>query len=199
MTTAPTYGDDVAAEEAATGALAMAARAWWLWLVVGIAWCFAALIILQFDKGSVTTVGVIVGIMFLGAGIQQFVLASMVDSLRWLWYIFGGLFIVAGILAIIRPVNTFAGLADMLGFLFLLFGIWWTVEPFWLKKTGNPAWWLGFITGPIMILTAFWTSGQFFIHKAYILLVFAGIWALCHGITDIFRAVAVRSLLDQLS
>ena len=48
-----------------------------------------------------------------------------------------------------------------------------------------------------MIILAFWTSGQFFIEKAYTLLVFAGIWALMHGITDIFKAFAVRSLRDE--
>jgi hypothetical protein len=45
-----------------------------------------------------------------------------------------------------------------------------------------------------MIVLAFWTSGQLFIHKAYTLLVFAGIWALIHGITDIVRALAYREL-----
>ncbi|HEY7075232.1 MAG TPA: hypothetical protein VH418_07675, partial [Solirubrobacteraceae bacterium] len=46
-------------------------RYWWLWLVTGIAWVIASLIILQFDKASVTTVGIIVGCMFLAAGAQQ--------------------------------------------------------------------------------------------------------------------------------
>ena len=44
-----------------------------------------------------------------------------------------------------------------------------------------------------MVILAFWTSGQFFIEKAYTLLVFAGIWALMQGITDIVRAFQVRS------
>lgn len=44
-----------------------------------------------------------------------------------------------------------------------------------------------------MLVLAFWTSGQFFIEKAYMLLVFAGIWALMHGFTDIVRAFQFRS------
>jgi len=43
---------------------------------------------------------------------------------------------------------------------------------------------------------AFWTSGQFFIERAYTLLVFAGIWALMQGINDIVRAFRLRSLRD---
>ena len=43
-----------------------AGKLWWLWLVTGIAWVVAALVILQFDSASVKTIGIIVGCMFLG-------------------------------------------------------------------------------------------------------------------------------------
>ena len=45
-----------------------------------------------------------------------------------------------------------------------------------------------------MMILAFWTGGQFFIDKAYVLLVFAGIWALIHGVNDIFLAFQIREL-----
>src|SRR3954447_13951067 len=170
---------------------------WWLWIVVGIAWIAAALVILQFDQGSVTTVGVIIGIMFCFAGVQNIILASVAESARWLWAIFGGLFLIAGVLCFIEPENTFAGVADILGFLFLMVGVWWIIKAF-IEKSVNPVWWLGLVSGIAMLVLAFWTSGQFFIEKAYTLLVFAGIWALMQGVTDIIRAFAVRSLRDRL-
>jgi uncharacterized membrane protein HdeD (DUF308 family) len=170
-----------------------AGRYWWLWLVTGIAWCIASLVILQFDAASITTVGVIIGCMFVFSGVQQFVLAGLTDRLRWLWITFGVLFVIAGIVAFVRPEATFAGFADILGFLFLLVGVWWTIEAFALKAD-TPLWWFGLISGVLMIILAFWTSGQFFIEKAYMLLVFAGIWALMRGISDIVRAFTVRSL-----
>ena len=43
-----------------------------------------------------------------------------------------------------------------------------------------------------MTVLAFWTAGQFFIEKAYVLLVFAGIWALMEGVGDIARAFTLR-------
>ena len=49
-----------------------------------------------------------------------------------------------------------------------------------------------------MSIMAFWTSGQFFIHRAYVLLVFAGTWALMQGITDIVRAFAMRRLHEEV-
>jgi uncharacterized membrane protein HdeD (DUF308 family) len=171
------------------------ARLWWVWIVVGIAWIVAALVILQFDQASVTTIGIIIGCMFMFAAVQQLLLAFTAERLRWLWAIFAALFFVSGILCFVNPEATFAGFADLLGFLFLTAGVWWTIAAF-IERDFNPLWWLVLVAGILMILLAFWTSGQFFIEKAYTLLVFAGIWALMHGITDIVRAFAVRSMRD---
>jgi uncharacterized membrane protein HdeD (DUF308 family) len=173
------------------------ASLWWLWLVTGVAWIVAALVVLQFDQASITTVGILVGIMFAFAGVQQLILAAVADSLRWLWALFGVLFLIAAGVCFVNPKETFAGLADILGFLFLTVGVWWTIQAF-LERETSPAWWVGLIGGVMMVILAFWTSGQFFIDKAYTLLVFAGIWALMHGITDIVRAFAVRSVRDRL-
>ena len=166
---------------------------WWVWLVAGIAWLIVSLVLLQFDDASVTTVGILVGLMFLLVSAQNFVLAAVADSLRWLWALFGVLFVVAAVVCFANPEDTFAGLADILGFLFLLLGVWWMVRSF-LERPVNPLWWLGLISGVLMTCLAFWTAGQFFIEKAYILLVFAGIWALMEGISSIVRAFAVRQL-----
>jgi len=174
-------------------ALGAFSRFWWLWLVFGIAWTLIAVSILQFDDASVTTVGVLIGIMFFFSGMQNFVVASMTDRGRWLFLLFGVLFVIAGVIAFISPENTFAAIADILGFLFLLVGIFWILQAFG-ERGMNEIWWLGLIAGALMIVLAFWTSGQFFIDKAYTLLAFAGIWALMQGITDIIRAFQIRGL-----
>jgi uncharacterized membrane protein HdeD (DUF308 family) len=168
-------------------------RLWWFPLVTGIAWVVVALVILQFDQASVNTVGVIIGIMFLATGIQQLLLATLFGPLRWLQAIFGVLFLIAGVLSLISPENTFAALADILGFLFLLVGVFWIIEAF-TERQLNPLWWLGLIGGILMVILGFWTSGQFFIDKAYVLLAFAGIWALMQGVRDIIIAFALRSV-----
>ena len=90
-----------------------------------------------------------------------------------MWACFGVLFVIAGIISLAYPEDTFAGLADMLGFLFLLIGLWWMVQAF-LERAVNPLWWLGLIAGVLMTIVAFWTAGQFFIEKANILLVLPG-------------------------
>jgi uncharacterized membrane protein HdeD (DUF308 family) len=170
---------------------------WPALLVAGIAWVALALVILQFDQASVTTVGILVGLMFIGAAIENIALATLDVPMRWVWALFGALFLVSGIVCFTSPGNTFAGLADSLGFLFLIVGVWWMVRSF-LERAINPLWWMGLISGILMTALAFWTSGQFFIHKAYVLLVFAGIWALMQGLTNIVRAFELRKLHEEL-
>jgi uncharacterized membrane protein HdeD (DUF308 family) len=167
-------------------------RLWWLWLFVGILWTIAAVVILQFDQASINTVGVLIGIMFAFASVQQFGLMAMAPRLKWLFAIFGVLFAGAAVVTFISPEDTFAALADILGFLFLLVGIFWIIEAFAAKEV-NPLWWLGLVAGILMVALAFYTGGQFFIEKAYVLLVFAGIWALMNGITDIMRAFQIAA------
>jgi uncharacterized membrane protein HdeD (DUF308 family) len=167
---------------------------WWLWLIAGIAWIVIALVVLQFDGASITTVGVLIGIMFIISGFQQFALGTFVGGwLQLVMWLFGFLFLVAGIIALISPENTFAAIADILGFLFLLVGIFWIIQAFGDREV-NELWWLGLIAGILIIILAFWTAGQFFIEKAYVLLVFAGIWALLEGVTDIIKAFQIRRL-----
>ena len=170
---------------------------WWVGLVAGIAWLIVSLVLLQFNDASVTTIGVLVGLMFLLASVQNFALAAVAESLRWLWALFGVLFVIAGVVCLANPQETFAGIADMLGFLFLLLGIWWMVRAF-LERAVNSLWWLGLISGVLMTCMAFWTAGAFFFEKAYILLVFAGIWALIEGMNSIVRAFAVRQAHEDL-
>ncbi len=107
------------------------------------------------------------------------------------------LLVIGGVVAIFNPAETFKAVADVLGFIFLLAGIFWTIEAF-SSKDENELWWIGLIAGILMILLAFWTSGQFFFEKQYILIIFAGIWALMHGVTDIIRAFQIKRLGEGL-
>ncbi|MGO8950640.1 MAG: HdeD family acid-resistance protein [Ktedonobacterales bacterium] len=167
------------------------AQVWWLWLLLGIFWIVVAVVILQFRSFSLTTVGIVVGLLFLIAGIEEFFVATVSGGWRWLWIVMGIILVIAGIVALFNPVGTFLALADIIGFLFVLIGVFWMVEAFATEPV-NPVWWLGLISGIIMVILGFWAGGQFFATKAYLLLVFAGIWLLLRGITDIIKAFQIR-------
>jgi uncharacterized membrane protein HdeD (DUF308 family) len=167
---------------------------WWLWLLFGVFWIAVAFVVLQFDQASITTVGVLLGFMFLLSGLQQLFIAMFASGwARWVLIGFGVLLLIAAVISFIEPENTFAGVADVLGFIFLIIGTFWTVQAL-MERELNPLWWVGLISGIAMIILGFWTAGQFFIEKAYILLVFAGIWALFHGVTDLIKAFQIRRI-----
>jgi uncharacterized membrane protein HdeD (DUF308 family) len=173
--------------------LAQIARYWWVELLVGVLWVVIAVVVLKFNNASVVTVGVLTAIMFFLFAAEEFALAALDDSARWIWALFGVLLTAAGVVALIHPRNTFAALADVLGFVFLIIGVLWMVQAF-TERVVNDLWWLGLISGILMIILAFWVSGEFFLDRAATLLVFAGIWALMKGITDIVRAFQMREL-----
>jgi hypothetical protein len=73
------------------------------------------------------------------AGAQNVAVARLPGTTRVSSIIFAVLFGVAAILCFVDPAGgTFVGLADTLGFLFLIVGVWWMVRSF-LEKPVNPA------------------------------------------------------------
>jgi uncharacterized membrane protein HdeD (DUF308 family) len=170
---------------------------WWIGLVAGIAWLVISLVILQFDDASITTVGILVGLMFLLAGVQNVFLTTLPIEHRWVPGLFSVLFLISAVVCFVSPVETVAGLADMLGFLFLLVGIWWMTQAF-LERPLNQLWWVGLISGILMTGMAFWAAGQLFATKLVTLLIFAGFWALAQGIVDITRSFEVRRIHKDL-
>ena len=167
------------------------AKYWWVELIIGAFWIVISLVILKFNHASVTTVGILIGIMFLVASAQELMLAILDRRWRWLWALFAVFLFVGGILALIHPHDTFAAFADILGFVFLVIGAFWIAQAF-AERPVNDLWWLTLIAGILAVILAFWTEGEFYLEKAATLLVFAGIWALMHGITDIIRAFQIR-------
>jgi uncharacterized membrane protein HdeD (DUF308 family) len=181
----------MATREDVREAVGEVAKWWWLWLVAGIAWIIIAMIILQLDSASVRTVGFIVGAMLFVAGVQYLLVAMWAEGWKWLWGLFGIVLVISGSVAMFNPASAFASVADVLGFLFAFVGIIWIVES--LAERGySDFWWLTLVSGILMLIIAFWVGGQFFFDRAYILLVFAGMWALLKGLLDILRAFQIR-------
>ena len=173
--------------------LAQVAKYWWAELLLGVLWLVVAIVVLKFNHASVITVGVVTGVMFLAFAAEEWLLAALAPRARWLWALFAVLLTAAGIIALINPTDTFTAFADVLGFVFLVIGIVWVIHAF-AERAFNELWWLGLISGILMVILAFWVSGQFFLERANTLLVFAGVWAILKGITDIVRGFQIRKL-----
>ena len=172
-------------------------RSSWLWLIAGALWILISLIILQFDAESAATVGVIAGAMFVAAGVEYFFVAPVAAGMRWLWYVFGGLLVAGGVVALFYPTRTFFAMANILGFMFVIIGVMWIVEAF-LARDYADLWWLNLVAGLLMLVLGFWLSGQFLITQAAALITFAGIWAMTRGFLDIATFFTMRSVADAI-
>src|SRR5262245_19855595 len=92
------------------------ARYWWIPLVVGVGWLIVAWLVLRLNQTSVTTVGVLIGIVLIAAGISEAGLAAFLPGGWKVWHIvMAVIFLLGGLWALIRPVNTFFALASVLG------------------------------------------------------------------------------------
>ena len=70
-------------------------------------------------------------------------------------------FVIFGVICFAAPENTFAALADILGFLFLTVGIWWTIEAL-SSSSARFALVAERLGGILMCILAFWTAASFF-------------------------------------
>jgi uncharacterized membrane protein HdeD (DUF308 family) len=166
---------------------------WWLFLITGIAWLIIALIVLRFDITSIGTVGALLGVVFLIAGLNEGMIAMVRPTWRWAHLALGILYVLGGFLAFASPYDAFWALASILGFLLVLKGGLDIVVSA-MTKDLNEFWWLGLVTGILELLLGFWASQQLFPARATLILIWVGFFALFRGISEIVLAFQIRRL-----
>jgi uncharacterized membrane protein HdeD (DUF308 family) len=176
----------------ARSALWRLAGPWWLFLVTGLAWLIISVMVLRFSTVSITTVGVLLGVLFLLAAADDLLIAAVKHSWRWAHILMGVLFFVGAIWAFARPFNAFWSIASVLGLLLIFKG---TLDIITAidNRDVNPSWWLGLVAGILELLLGFWTSQQEIPAQGVLLLLFVGFFALFRGISEIVIAFELRS------
>jgi uncharacterized membrane protein HdeD (DUF308 family) len=182
--------DPVLEEEVEQGAKALTSL-WWLVLLIGIAWFVVGLVVLRFDTTSVTTVGVLLGLVLLGAGATEIMEATVVASWRWAHILLGGLFLVGAVWCFVSPGDAFWSLASVLGLLLVLKG---TFDIIVATETRglNPLWGLGLAAGILEVLLGFWASQQYYPARAALILVWVASMAFFRGGMQIAIAFQLR-------
>jgi uncharacterized membrane protein HdeD (DUF308 family) len=165
---------------------------WWLMLITGIAWLIISVVVLRFRLTSITTVGVLIGVVFLAATVNEFLLASVHVGWRWAHVLLGIFFLVGAIWAFANPINAFWALASVIGLLFVLYGALDIINSVAAREVSG-TWWLGLVAGILLILLGFWASQQLFPARAALLLLWVGFFALFRGISEIVIAFELRS------
>jgi len=164
---------------------------WWLFLVTGIAWLIISWVVLRFTPASLATVGVLLGVLFLLAALNEFMIASVRHSWQWAHVLLGILFVVGAIWAFVRPFDAFWSIASVLGLLLVFKGALDLITAI-MTRGVNSSWWLGLVVGILELLLGFWVSQQRFPARGALLLLFVGFFALFRGISEIFIAFEVR-------
>jgi uncharacterized membrane protein HdeD (DUF308 family) len=173
-----------------------AARYWWVVLATGIAWLIVAWLVLRLNVTSLATVGVLLGVVFLGAGINEVGLASVVPGGWKVWLIIMSIIFFLGALwGFIRPIDTFFALVSVLGLILIFYGAFEIVQAV-ASRALNPYWWVNLITGILLVLLAFWVSGSDRVYavaqRTYLILFWVGFFALFRGFTQIMLAFSIR-------
>lgn len=172
------------------------ARYWWVFLLTGIAWLLIAWLVLRMDITSIAAVGVLLGVVFLFASVNEVGLGSLMSG-GWkiLHYVMALIFFIGGLWSLVRPVDTFFALASVLGLILLFYGTFEIARAF-SSRDVNPYWWIGLVTGILLLLLAFWVSGSDRVYalaqRTYLILFWVGFFALFKGITQIVNAFGIR-------
>jgi len=169
---------------------------WWVELLAGIGWLVVGWLVLRANVTSLATVGLLLGVLFIVAGLNEAFVATMVGG-GWkvLHWVIAVILLLGGLWALIRPVNTFFALVSVLGLVLLLEGAFEIVRGV-SSRSENPYWWLGLVSGILLILLALWVSGSdriFNLHtRAFLVLFWVGLMALIRGVTAIVLAFTIR-------
>lgn len=171
-------------------------RYWWVLLVSGIAWLLIAWIVLRMNVTSIATVGVLLGAVFIVAAVNEVTVASLAPGGWKVWhYVMAFIFFLGGLWGLITPIETFFALASMLGLILVFYGAFEIARAVSMRAM-NPYWWVGLITGVLLLLLAFWVSGSDRVYalaqRTYLILFWVGFFALFKGIMQIVQAFGVR-------
>jgi uncharacterized membrane protein HdeD (DUF308 family) len=164
---------------------------WWVFLLTGIAWLVLSWVSLRFNPASVPTIGVLLGVLFLFAMVDEFFIASVRASWRWLHVIMGIIFAFGAGWSFAQPYGAFWTLASILGLLLIFRGTLDIITSTSSREV-NSIWWLGLVAGFLEILLGFWASGQYLAVRGVLLLVWVGLFALFRGISEIVLAFELR-------
>jgi uncharacterized membrane protein HdeD (DUF308 family) len=164
-------------------------RRWWIPLITGILWLIVALVVLRFNEASVATTGILAGIVFIAAGVNDLALAGVAERGRWLYLLLASFLIPVGVIAIFSPGNTFEALAAIIGWYLLFKGTFDVVHA--LMNRAAELWGVGLVIGIVEILLAFWAAG-YFGRKAFLLLIWVAAAALSRGVLQITLAFQLR-------
>ena len=171
-------------------------KGWWLYLVAGVLWIIFGWVVLSFNFDTVWAVAVFFGFGFIIGGVMELFVAFQATGWRWLHIAFGVIAIIAGIVALVWPGQTFLVLAAIIGWYILFAGMMDIVTSIAVKED-NELWWLQLILGIVEVLIGFWAVG-YTGRSVALLVIWVGASALARGISSIVLGFGLHSTGKEL-
>jgi uncharacterized membrane protein HdeD (DUF308 family) len=168
------------------------ASLWWVFLLSGIVWILFAWVVLSFNYSTVWAIALFFGFGLIGGGLMELMVASQARSWRWLHVTFGVICLIAGVLALIWPGETFLVLAGIVGWFLMFAGIIDFVTAIAVREV-HDLWWLGLILGIVEILIGFWAIG-YAGRSIALLVVWVGATALVRGVSNLVMAFGLHRI-----
>ena len=173
-----------------------AADSWWVFLLAGILWILFAWVVLSFNYETVWAVAVFFGFGLIGGGLMMIMFAMQTKQWKWLHVTFGVISVIAGIIALAWPGETFLVLAAIIGWYVMFAGILDLATAFAIRGE-NELWWLHLVVGIAELLIGFWAIG-YAGRSIALLVVWVGATALGRGISSLFIAFGLHDAGRQL-
>jgi uncharacterized membrane protein HdeD (DUF308 family) len=184
---------DVVRDAARTGVREVTA-VWWWFLILGVLWTGLGMFVLSYRVGSLAVVATLAGVAFLFGGIAQLVVASRVSSWRWLFIVAGILGVAAGIGTFVWPGATLYVVSIFVAWYLIVFGIVHLIGALVGPKVAW--WWTGLLLGAAELVLGVWAAHSWQ-RSLFTLVTLVGVWAIVHGINEIFAAFALRGIGRQ--
>jgi uncharacterized membrane protein HdeD (DUF308 family) len=162
---------------------------WWWFLTLGVAWTLFGTYVLSFRVGSLAAVAAFVSVAFLFGGVTQLAVATRVQSWRWLFIIAGILGIAAGILTVVWPAITLYVVSVLVAWYLIVFG-----NVHLVGALAGPKlryWWTQLLLGIAELVLGVWAVRSWQQSLVTLVTLF-GVWAIFHGVNEIFAAFSVR-------
>jgi uncharacterized membrane protein HdeD (DUF308 family) len=162
---------------------------WWWFLSLGVLWTLFGTYVLSYRVGSLAAVAALVGVALLFGGLTQLAVATRVQSWRWLFVVAGILGMAAGILTVAWPGITLYVVSILVAWYLVAFGVMHLVGA--LAGPKLAWWWTQLLLGVAELALGVWAVRSW--QRSLITLVtLVGVWAIVHGVNEIFAAFSVR-------
>jgi uncharacterized membrane protein HdeD (DUF308 family) len=162
---------------------------WWWFLSLGILWTLLGTYVLSYRVGSLAAVAALVGVALLFGGATQLAVATRVQSWRWLFIVGGILGVAAGILTFVWPAITLYVVSILVAWYLIIFGIMHLVGA--LAGPKLRYWWTQLLLGVAELVLGVWAVRSWQ-RSLFTLVTLVGVWAIFHGVAEIFAAFSVR-------